>query len=203
MSLNRFSVATTLKCSMNGFALLLLLAACAAPAPPLPEQAPEPPYELVINAAVDSALDDLLIQMQRLPAFAPRTRSDVAEAVSALGKKEEVPASRIVIAVDRSVGKSKQYSVASEVLDSVLLQSAGQKFAPIEVVAVSPPVLNKVQYLLAGTLTPLDAASTSRGTFRINLSLTEFKTSHIVAQCSVRFQAQGVDLRPMGSGITH
>jgi hypothetical protein len=203
MSRARVSDNTISKRSTSGFAFLLLLAACAAPAPPAPQGTPEPPYELVINEAVDSALDDLLIQMQRLPAFTPRSKSGVEEAVSPVGKKEEVPASRIVIAVDRSVGKTKQYSVASEVLDSVLLQSAGQKFATMEVVAGSPPVLNRVQYLLAGTLTPLDAASTSRGTFRINLSLTEFKTSHIVAQCSVRFQAQGVDLRPTGSGITH
>src|SRR5579862_4021979 len=149
MSLNRSSVATFFKCPMSGFALSLLLVACATPAPPLPAQAPEPPYELVINAAVDSALDDLLIEMQRLPAFATRPSSDVAQAVSAPGKKDEVPISHIVIAIDRSVGKSKQYSVASEVLDSVLLQSAGQKLAPIEVVAVTPSVLNRVQYLLA------------------------------------------------------
>jgi hypothetical protein len=203
MSHDRFVLGALSKHSTSSF-VLLLLAACAAPAPPLPERVPEPPYELVINAAVDSALDDLLMQMQRLPAFAPRPNPDVAEASSGLGKKEqEVPASRIVIAVDRSVGKSKQYSVASEVLDSTLLQSAGQKLAPNEVVAVSPPVLNRVQYLLAGTLTPLDAISTSRGEFRLNLSLTDFKTSAIVAQCSVRFNAEGVDLRPMGSGISH
>jgi len=202
--LDCFGDGMTSKRLMTGFALLLLLAACAAPAPPPPERTLEPPYELVINEAVDSALDDLLIQMGRLPAFNPPPKSDVEKALS--GKKEAIPPSRVVIAVDYSVGKTKQRSIASELLDSILLQSAGEKFAQFEVVAVTPPNLSRTQYVLAGTLTPLNAfnaTTISRGEFRINLSLTDFKTSVIVAQSSVRFRAEGVDLTPMGSGITH
>jgi len=164
----------------------------------------EPPYELVINGVVDSALEDLLIQMRRLPAFARTPKPDVQEAAVALEKKHAAIPPRTVIAVDHSFGKSGQPSVASDVLDSLLLQTARQKLSQFEVVDASPTVLDRVQYILGGKLTALDTVvSTSRGTFRVDLVLTEFKTSQIVAQTSVRFTAQGVDLKPLWCCITH
>lgn len=203
MSRDRFSAGTTLKHSITGFALLLL-AACAAPAPVPPEGSLEPPYELVVNAVVDSALDDLLIQMRRLPAFARTPKPDVQEAAVALEKKDAAVPPRTVIAVDRSVSKIGRETVATEVLDSLLLQTARQKLAQFEVLDASPAVLDRVQYILGAKLAPVDSVvSTSRGTFRVDLLLTELKTSHIVAQASVRFSAQGVDLRPIVTGGTH
>jgi|SRR5438874_1797507 len=203
MSRDRFSAGTTPKRSITGFALLLL-AACAVPAPIPTEGSLEPPYELVINGVVDSALEDLLIQMRRLPAFARTPKPDVQEAAVALEKKHAAIPPRTVIAVDHSFGKSGQPSVASDVLDSLLLQTARQKLSQFEVVDASPTVLDRVQYILGGKLTALDTVvSTSRGTFRVDLVLTEFKTSQIVAQTSVRFTAQGVDLKPLWCCITH
>ena len=196
---------------MTSTALLLMLVACTTPMPtpapsaspsasPSPEPSLEPPYELVINGVVDSALEDLLIQMRRLPAFAP----DFQKAALTPDKKEAPGPSRTVIGVDRSVSTSGQPSAASEVLDSLLLQTARQKLTQFEVLQASPAVLKRVQYILNGTLTPLDTVvSTSRGTFRIDLSLTDAKTSHIVAQISVRFNAQGVDLKPLWCCLSH
>jgi hypothetical protein len=157
----------------------------------------------VINGVVDSALDDLLLQMRRLPAFAPTPKPDAQEASVAIEKKDPAGHARKVIVVDHSYGKIGLPTVAHQVLDSLLLETAREKWPQFEVVDASPTVLNRAQYILAGRLTPLDAVSTSRGTFRIDLLLTDFKTSYIVAQSSVRFNAAGVDLRPFGTGLSH
>src|SRR5438067_3373196 len=162
----------------------LLLAACAAPPPP--ERPAAPASELAFDAAIDYAVDDLLVQARRLPAFAPKP-------LGGLSKSEEA---RPVIAVDPAIdGNTGQQTLASKALDARLLQRASDKFAQFEVVAVSAGSLAKAQFLLAGTLTPLDAGAKG-GTFRISLSLTDIKTGFIVAQSSARSRAEGVDNTP-------
>jgi len=189
---------------MSGFALLWVLAGCAAPAPASADGSLEPPYELVVNSVVDSALDDLITQMRRLPAFAPTLRSDVRQEGVAVEQRDAAAPPRIVIAVDRSVGKTGQPTAAHELLDTLLLQTARQKFSQFEVVEASPAVLGRVQYILAGNLTPVDTVVTApRGAFRLDVLLQDFKTSQIVAQVSVRFTAQGVDLKPLWCCLTH
>jgi hypothetical protein len=189
---------------MSALALLSLLAACATPASPPQEQSLEPPYELVVNSVVDSALDDLIIQMRRLPAFAATLRSDVRQAPVAVEKNDAAAPPRIVVAVDHSVGKTGQPTAAHELLDKLLLQTARQKFAQFEVVEASPAAVRRVQYILGANLSPLDTMVTApRGTFRLDLLLQDFKTSQIVAQVSVRFTAQGVDLTPLWCCLTH
>jgi outer membrane protein OmpA-like peptidoglycan-associated protein len=163
----------------------LLLAACAAPPPP--ERPAAPASEQSFDAAIDYAVDDLLVQARRLPAFAPKP-------IGGLGKSEEA---RPVIAVDPAIdGNTGQQTLASKALDARLLQRAADKFAQFEVVPVSAGSLGKAQFLLAGTLTPLDAGGANRGTFRISLSLTDIKTGFIVAQSSARSRAEGVDNTP-------
>ncbi len=186
---------------LRAFAFSGLVAFCALASAADPSL--EPPYELVINGIVDSALDDLLLQMRRLPEFAPAPKTGVQGADAAIEKKDAAVPARIVIAVDYSVGRSGQPTVASDLLDSLLFQTAAEKWPQFEVVKVTPTALNRVQYILGGKLTSLDSVSTSRGMFRVDLVLTEFKTSHIVAQASVRFTATGVDLRPLWCCITH
>jgi len=171
----------------TGWAMLafLLIAACAAPPPP--ERPPAPASELTFDAAVDYAVDDLLVQARRLPAFAPKP-------LGGLVKSDET---RAVIAVDAAIdGNTGQQTVASKALDARLLQRAGDKFAQFEVVAVTAANLAKAQFLLAGTLTPLDTSGANRGTFRISLSLTDIKTGFIVAQSVARSRAEGVDSTP-------
>jgi outer membrane protein OmpA-like peptidoglycan-associated protein len=161
----------------------LAVAACAAPAP---ERPVAPSSELSFDAAVDYAVDDLLVQARRLPAFAPKP-------LGGLTKDE----ARAVIAVDPAIdGNTGQQTVASKALDARLLQRAAEKFAQFEVVPVTSASLGKAQFLLAGTLTPLDASSANRGTFRISLSLTDIKTGFIVAQSVARSRAEGVDSTP-------
>src|SRR5438105_10952712 len=144
---------------------LILLGACAAPPPP--ERPPAPSSELTFDAGVDYAIDDLLVQARRLPAF--------SVAPGLLKKETDIP--RGVIAVDPAIdGNTGQQTVASKALDTRLLQRAAEKFTQFEVVAVNSSILSKAQYLLAGTLTPLDAGNAARAAFRINLSLTDIKT---------------------------
>jgi outer membrane protein OmpA-like peptidoglycan-associated protein len=160
---------------------VILLASCA---PALPDRPVAPSSELTFDAGVDYAIDDLLVQTQRLPAF--------SAGPSLLGKAPE----RGVIAVDPAIdGNTGQQTLASKALDSRLLQRASTKFAQFDVAAVNSSTLAKAQYLLAATLTPIDAA---KGTsiFRISLSLTDIKTGFVVAQAAARVRGEGVDTTP-------
>jgi len=162
---------------------LILLAACAAPPPP--ERPPAPSSELSFDAGVDYAIDDLLVQARRLPAFS---------AAPGILKKETP---RGVITVDPAIdGNTGQQTVASKALDTRLLQRASDKFAQFDVVPVNSNVLAKAQYLLAATLTPIDPAKATSGTFRISLSLTDIKTGFVVAQSVARVRSEGIDTTP-------
>ena len=164
---------------------LILLGACAAPPPP--ERPPAPSSELTFDAGVDYAIDDLLVQARRLPAF--------SAAPGLLKKETDIP--RGVIAVDPAIdGNTGQQTVASKALDSRLLQRASDKFAQFDVGAVNSTMLGKAQYVLAATLTPIDAAKGASGTFRISLSLTDIKTGFVVAQAVARIRSEGVDTTP-------
>jgi outer membrane protein OmpA-like peptidoglycan-associated protein len=182
MSLN-LPRSTTSHLAKASLLVLILLAACAAPPPP--ERPAAPSSELTFDAGVDYAIDDLLVQARRLPAFNP--------APGLLKKEEPV---RGVIAVDPAIdGNTGQQTVASKALDARLLQRAADKFAQFDVGAVNSAMLGKAQYVLAATLTPIDAKATG-GTFRISLSLTDIKTGFVVAQSIARIRSEGVDTTP-------
>jgi outer membrane protein OmpA-like peptidoglycan-associated protein len=192
MSLTCLERSTTSVLTAAGFVALLLLAACAA-APPLPERPSVPSSELTFAAAIDYAVDDLLVQAQRLPAFNPPPNSGIA----ALTKKDETVIPRSVIAVDPAIdGNTGQQTTASKTLDARLLQRASEKFVQFDVAPVNSSNLGKAQYLLAGTLTPVDMSIATRGTFRINLSLTDIKTGFVVAQAVARARGDAVDTTP-------
>ena len=182
MSLN-LPRSTTSGLAKASLLALMLIAACAAPPPP--ERPAAPSSELTFDAGVDYAIDDLLVQARRLPAFNP--------APGLLKKEEPV---RGVIAVDPAIdGNTGQQTIASKALDARLLQRAADKFAQFDVGAVNSAMLGKAQYVLAATLTPIDAKATS-GTFRISLSLTDIKTGFVVAQSVARIRSEGVDTTP-------
>jgi outer membrane protein OmpA-like peptidoglycan-associated protein len=142
---------------------------------------------LTFDAGVDYAIDDLLVQARRLPAF--------SAAPGLLKKESDVP--RGVIAVDPAIdGNTGQQTIASKALDSRLLQRASDKFAQFDVAAVNSSILGKAQYVLAATLTPIDAGKATAGTFRISLSLTDIKTGFVVAQSATRIRSEGVDTTP-------
>jgi outer membrane protein OmpA-like peptidoglycan-associated protein len=178
---------TTSGLARTSLLALLLIAACASPPPPPPERPAAPSSELTFDAGVDYAIDDLLVQARRLPAFTP--------APSGILKKEEPPV-RGVIAVDPAIdGNTGQQTIASKALDARLLQRASDKFTQFDVGAVNSAMLGKAQYVLAATLTPIDVKAAT-GTFRISLSLTDIKTGFVVAQSVARIRSEGVDTTP-------
>jgi outer membrane protein OmpA-like peptidoglycan-associated protein len=182
--------------TMAMMAVVVLLAACAAPPPaPLPERPAALTSEVVFDAGIDFAVDDLLTQARRLPAFAP---PPPAGALAGILKKDEAPPLRGVIAVDPAIdGNTGQQTNASKLLDSRLLERAAARFSQFDVLPVgAPEALPKAQFLLAGTLTPVPVPNSSRSTFRINLSLTDIRTGFVVAQSVARVANDGVDTTP-------
>jgi outer membrane protein OmpA-like peptidoglycan-associated protein len=195
MSLDCLSRSTQSALPAAGLAALLLLAACAAP-PPLPERPSTPSSELTFAAAIDYAVDDLLVQAQRLPAFNP-TKSGMDRAIASITKSDEAAVPRSLIAVDPAIdGNTGQQTTASKTLDARLLQRASEKFAQFDVAAVNSSNIGKAQFLLAGTLTPIDSSSATSGIFRINLSLTDIKTGFVVAQSVARARGDAIDTTP-------
>jgi outer membrane protein OmpA-like peptidoglycan-associated protein len=176
------------------FALALLLS-CATPPPPapLPERPQAPSSDVALDAGIDYAVDDLLTQARRMPAFNPPPPPP-----SGPFKKEEQPPPQppSIIAVDPTIdGTTGQQTVTSKALDSRLLARASAKFTQFNVVAVNSTVLAKAQYLLVGTLTPIDIGATG-GSFRISLSLTDIKSGIVVAQSAVRVRGDAIDTTP-------
>src|SRR4030088_437211 len=137
MSLN-LPRSTTSSLAKASLLALMLIAACAAPPPP--ERPVAPSSELTFDAGVDYAIDDLLVQARRLPAF------NVAPGI--LKKESDVP--RGVIAVDPAIdGNTGQQTNASKALDSRMLQRAADKFAQFDVAPVSANTVGKAQFVLA------------------------------------------------------
>ena len=197
MSLDRVMSSIGRWPKVAGLIASVLLAACAAPPPPAPERPPVPSSELAFLAGVDYAVDDLLIQARRLPAFNPAPKSGADRALSALLKKDDAPVPRGVIAVDPAIdGNTGQQTIASKLLDGRLLQRAAERFVQFDVVPVDSVNVGRAQYLLAGTLTPIDASGSAREAFRISLSLTDIKTGYVVAQTIARIRSDGVDTTP-------
>src|SRR5262249_61901404 len=101
MTAARLSGGTNPTHLVSAFALSLAMG-CAAPASARAQVSLEPPYELVINGVVDSALDDLRTQMRRLPAFAVSLTTRPQDAGSAPDEKDAPVRERVVIVVDPS-----------------------------------------------------------------------------------------------------
>jgi hypothetical protein len=197
------------KRAVSGVLLLVVLVCAPAQTPAVAEEPSlEPPYELVIDSVVDAAFDDLIFQIQRQPAL----RSMFAPAKKAAGpsdNKDAAVPSRVTVMVDRTVDRKGLRSVAVELLDPLVVQTARQKLPEANVVDGTRPSsgstsVTSVQYILDGRLSSLDAMlRTSDGTFRFDLLLTDTKTDYIVAQVSVRFTAKGVNLVPEFCCVSH
>lgn len=161
--------------------MLLLLSHCAG--------APRTPGPLAADAsfdiAIDHAADDLLVQLQRLPEF------------QNLLQRARLAVTPVRIAVDLAVDSSTgQATAATQVLDSRLLGRAAAKFPQFEVQRVSAEALAGARYLLVSTLTALPSSDPGEVRYRINLSLTDQRTSLVVAQASALSSALGVDATP-------
>ena len=150
------------------------VAGCAAP-----PQATVVSNELPFDQAVAQATDGLIGQTQKLPAFLLKVEAKLA-------KKTVV----IDAMIDSGTG---QQTVATKQLERFVTErlAANEQF---EVLPFQLASLNKSQYLLTGTMTRVQTGN--KGTFKINLALTELKTGNTVAQSSAVAREQGVDTAP-------
>ena len=150
------------------------VAGCAAP-----PQATVVSNELPFDQAVAQATDGLIGQTQKLPAFLLKVEAKLA-------KKSVV----IDAMIDSGTG---QQTIATKQLERFVTErlAANEQF---EVLPFQLASLNKSQYLLTGTMTRVQVGN--KGTFKINLALTELKTGNTVAQSSAVAREQGVDTAP-------
>jgi outer membrane protein OmpA-like peptidoglycan-associated protein len=195
IGLNRFWRAASLPSSRLCFLLCvsLLATSCAAPPAAVAERPAAPSAAVAFDAAIDYAVDDLLVQAQRLPEFQP----PVKNAVEAALNREAPPRKKIV--VDASLdGVSGQQTMATRFLDTRLLGRAAARFPQFEVTTLnSRQAALAGRFLLAATVTPIGETSGKTQTrFRVNLSLTDLQTGYVLAQSAVQTTEVGVDMTP-------
>lgn len=171
-------------------ALFALLAGCQAPAP-LPERPTAQVAPISFEKAIDFAVDDLLIQAQRLPEFQP--------AAPGIGSalRKEIPAAKIRIVVDTAVdGSSGQQTVATRALDARLLGGVTARFPAFAVSPISAGDVALARFLLTTAVTVLDQGKDKGGSYRISLSLTDSRNGIVVAQAAAQATADTVDITP-------
>lgn len=180
--------------------LLLLgaLAACQTPPPPpvfvpppLPERPAPPPAAVAFDQAIDFAVDDLLIQAQRLPEFQPK-------APDAAGAPRKEPSdARIHIVVDNALdGKTGQQTVATRTLDERLLNRVAARFPAFQVSPISAGDLASARFILTTTVTVLDQSQVGSSTYRVNFSLTDGRSGIVVAMAAAQATGETVDITP-------
>ncbi len=186
-----FGRATRLCSALVCFAI----AACQTPAPAPP---PERPAALVsavsFDKAIDFAVDDLLIQAQRLPEFQPPAP---ASGVTAAFRKEQPAAPKVRIIVDNALdGITGQQTVATRALDARLLEGVDARFPAFQVSPISAGDLASARFILTTTVTVLERGQGKAASYRLNFSLTDSRSGIVVAQASAQATGDTVDTTP-------
>jgi outer membrane protein OmpA-like peptidoglycan-associated protein len=167
---------------------LLLACQTAGPAPERP-QAPAAP--ITFERAIDFAVDDLLIQLQRLPEFQAPTGIGAV-----LRKDDSAPKVRLV--VDNAVdGVTGQQTVATRALDKRLLDGVAARFPVFQVSPISAGDVAASRFILTTAVTLLTSAQDAKSSsYRLNMALTDSKNGLVVAQASARATGETVDSTP-------
>jgi len=150
-----------------------LIAGCAAP------QATAISNELPFDQAVAQATEGLISQTQKLPAFLLKVESKLAK--------------RSVVIDSMIDSGSGQQTMATKQFEKFVTDrlTANEQF---EVLPFQLQSLAKSQYLLTGTMTRVQTGN--KGTFKLNLALTDMKSGNTVAQASSVAREDGVDTSP-------
>lgn len=185
-ALNKVGVVLTVSVSV-------LLGACVSnPSAPTPERPAVLSAAAEFDVAIDYAVDDLLVQVARLPEFQVVPKSALEQAL----QRNPEPPPKIKIAVDSTLdGGTGQQTAATVLMDQRLLARAIAKFPQFDVLAVSPDTLGTSRFILVATVTSLERVGQA-GSFRINVSLTDMRSGFVVAQAAARSTATGVDPTP-------
>ena len=167
-----------------------LLAACASQPPPPPPPAAAPPLperpapqrtDLNFAQGIAFAVDDLFIQLQRLPAFAPRAAG-------------APPPKRSVIVVDTIIDAATgQQTQATLLAEAFVYERTQAKFKQFDVYAAKPEFLQRAEYVVTSTMTPV---MNDKGLYRLNMSVTEIRAGLVVAQSAARVRDDSVDVTP-------
>ena len=171
------------------------IAGCQTPAPAPP---PERPAALVsavsFDKAIDFAVDDLLIQAQRLPEFQPAAP---ASGVAAAFRKEQPAPPKVRIIVDNALdGVTGQQTVATRALDSRLLEGVVARFPAFQVAPISAGDVASARFILTTTVAVLERGQGKAASFRLNFSLTDSRSGIVVAQASAQATGETVDTTP-------
>lgn len=171
--------------------LAIFLAGCAAP--PAPERPAARDSELDFSDAVAFAVDDLFIQLQRLPEFAPTAASELEKKLGGvLGQKDE--ARRGVIVVDTIIDSATgQQTHATKLAEDRLYERVRARFSQFEVGPAKPELLRRAGYVVAATMTQLGG---DRRAFRLSMSMTDVRAGLVIAQAVARVRDASVDTTP-------
>jgi outer membrane protein OmpA-like peptidoglycan-associated protein len=171
----------------------LLAASCASPPPPPPRPAPAPPppperppaprSDLTFPEGIAFAVDDLFIQLQRLPAFAPGAHGAAAD-----------QARRSVIVVDTIIDAATgQQTQATQLAEREIHARTREKFQQLEVLPANPESVARASHVVTATLTPVKE---ERGVYRLAMAMVELRGVLVVAQAAVRIRDESVDVTP-------
>lgn len=183
-----FHLAKLLRWGAGAVATLLLLACQTAG--PAPERVQAPAAPVSFEQAIDFAVDDLLIQLQRLPEFQTPT------GIAAVLRRDEPAKVRLV--VDNAVdGVTGQQTVATRALDKRLLDGVTARFPAFHVLPISAGDVAASRFILTTAVTLLtNAQDTKSSSYRLNMALTDSKNGLVVAQASARATGETVDSTP-------
>ena len=151
----------------------VLLAACAA-------QKPVPAGAMPFDQAVDRAVDDLVVQTQKLPGFLSKMESSLRQGRIAIDPL-----------LDSASGQQTEATRAAEQRIAQRMQAQFKQFA---VAPFNHSEIANVQYVLNGTLGRSREANDAP--YRLNLALVEIKSSTVVAQSVARISDASLDTRP-------
>lgn len=159
---------------------LRVLTLCAAVLAAACAHRPAPGNAMPFDQAVNQAVDDLMVQTQKLPAFLAKVESSLKQ-------------SRIVI--DPLLeGASGQQTEVTRVAEQRIVQRMQAQFKQFTVTPFNTTEIGNAQYVLNGTLMRDKAAS--GGPYRLNLALTEIKSGMVIAQSVTRISDATLDTRP-------
>ncbi|MCG3190757.1 MAG: hypothetical protein LKCHEGNO_03579 [Burkholderiaceae bacterium] len=139
--------------------------------------------ELPFDQAVGQAIDGLVAQTQRLPAFLAKVEAKV---------------NRKAVVVDPMIdAASGQQTGVTRLMEQKVVERLGQH-QQMELLAFQGPNLARAQYLLIGTTvrSAAGAGGGARRPFQINLALVELATRKVLAQASAVARDDGLDTRP-------
>ena len=156
-------------------ASIALLVACAAPGTPTRDTA------MPFDQALNQSIDDLFAQTQKLPAFLASMESKLKQGTMVVDPMLD--------------GSSGQQTEITRLAEQRVMERVQARFPQFSVLAFNAAGIAGAQYVLSGTLTPLDAAS-NNGQYRLNLALTEIRSGLVVAQAVSRVTDASLNTSP-------